>query len=154
MAAYLCRGGGGLVESDRASSNGQYAALNSDEQVIASTLVNNGGPEMKAAAKIALAGSADEVHEFVQVGQYMADRKDKLASTHIAQMQRLIAEASGVAAKARHNSWKAAEAAAKVIDAVRPCHRATSEYPCRLSMCCGEPPRCGIRDSRLSRMSE
>ncbi|MGW7575676.1 polymorphic toxin-type HINT domain-containing protein [Streptomyces sp. NPDC054765] len=98
-------------------SNGQYAALNSDEQVIASKRVNDGGPEMKAAAKIALAGSADELHEFIQVGQYMADRKDHLASTHIAQMQRLTAEASGVAAKARHNSWKAAEAAAKAGDA-------------------------------------
>ncbi|MGW3275909.1 polymorphic toxin-type HINT domain-containing protein, partial [Streptomyces kronopolitis] len=98
-------------------SNGQYAALNTDEQVIASKRVNDGGPEMKAAAKIALAGSADELHEFVQVGQYMADRKDKLASTHIAQMQRLNAEASGIAAKARQNSWKAAEAAAKAGDA-------------------------------------
>ncbi|MGW3275999.1 polymorphic toxin-type HINT domain-containing protein, partial [Streptomyces kronopolitis] len=98
-------------------SNGQYAALNTDEQVIASKRVNDGGPEVKAAAKIALAGPADELHEFVQVGQYMADRKDNLASTHIAQMQRLIAEASGVAAKARQNSWKAAEAAAKASDA-------------------------------------
>ncbi|MFG2287941.1 ALF repeat-containing protein [Streptomyces sp. NPDC048595] len=82
-------GGPGVKEASKAAlangkgkvlaafvSNGQYAALNTDEQVIASKLVNDGGPEMKAAAKIAFADSADELHDFVQVGQYMADHKD------------------------------------------------------------------------------
>ncbi|MFD9357928.1 polymorphic toxin-type HINT domain-containing protein, partial [Streptomyces sp. NPDC060031] len=96
---------------------GQYSARNSDEQVIASKLVNTGGPEVKAAAKIALAGPADQLHEFVSVGQYMADRKDKLTDHHKNQVDRLIAEASGIAAKANENRWRAAEAAAKAAAA-------------------------------------
>ncbi|MEV6954623.1 ALF repeat-containing protein [Streptomyces sp. NPDC051183] len=96
---------------------GQYSARNSDEQVIASLLVNTGGPEVKAAAKIALAGPADQLHDFIAVGQFMADRKDKLAEHHKNQVDRLIAEASGIAAKANKNRWRAAEAAAKAAAA-------------------------------------
>ncbi|GAA3035895.1 hypothetical protein GCM10020000_11780 [Streptomyces olivoverticillatus] len=36
-------------------NNGQYTARLDDEQVLASRLVNDGGPEVQAAAKIALA---------------------------------------------------------------------------------------------------
>ncbi|MGN5381062.1 ALF repeat-containing protein [Streptomyces lasalocidi] len=93
-------------------ATGQYSARSDDERVTASKLVNDGGPEVKAAAKIALASPADQLEAFLNVGQYMADRKDKLADTHNAQMQRLIAEASGIAATARKNSWLAAKAAA------------------------------------------
>ncbi|MFJ6792818.1 polymorphic toxin-type HINT domain-containing protein [Streptomyces sp. NPDC091268] len=95
----------------------QYSARTSDEQVIASKLVNEGGPEVKAAAKIALAGPADQLHDFVTVGQYMAAHKDKLADHHKNQVERLIAEASGIAAKANQNRWRAAEAAAKANQA-------------------------------------
>ncbi|MGV9565764.1 ALF repeat-containing protein [Streptomyces sp. NPDC003480] len=93
-------------------ANRQYAARNDDERVAASKLVNAGGPEVQAAAKIALSGPADELHDFLQVGRYMADRKDRLAATHNAQVQRLIAEASGIAATARQNSRLTAKAAA------------------------------------------
>ncbi|WP_030022159.1 ALF repeat-containing protein, partial [Streptomyces monomycini] len=82
-------------------ATGQYAAQHSDEAVDASKLVNTGGPEVKAAAKVALAGPAEQVHDFVTLGQYMADRKDQLAATHIAQVQSLVADAQRVAAQAQ-----------------------------------------------------
>ncbi|MET9382033.1 ALF repeat-containing protein [Streptomyces sp. NPDC002928] len=34
-----------------------------------------GGPEVQAPAKATLSGSADELHAFVQAGQYPADRE-------------------------------------------------------------------------------
>ncbi|MGK5732830.1 polymorphic toxin-type HINT domain-containing protein [Streptomyces sp. URMC 124] len=93
-------------------ASGQHQARNVDEQVLAAGLLNDGGPEVKAAAKVALAGPADELHSFIQAGQYMADRKDQLAATHVAQLQVLISHGSEVAAKARENQWVAARAAA------------------------------------------
>ncbi|MFD9356231.1 polymorphic toxin-type HINT domain-containing protein [Streptomyces sp. NPDC060031] len=96
---------------------GQYSARNSDDEVIASKLVNEGGPEVKAAAKIALAAPADQLHDFVAVGQHMAAHKDRLAEHHKNQVDRLLAEASGIAAKANQNRWRAAEAAAKAAAA-------------------------------------
>ncbi|MEV6674799.1 ALF repeat-containing protein [Streptomyces sp. NPDC051162] len=75
-------------------------------------MVNDGGPEVKAAAKVALFGPVDQLHSFIQVGQYVADRKDQLAAVHVAQLQLLIDQGSKIAAKAQENRWIAAKAAA------------------------------------------
>ncbi|MCW7946550.1 hypothetical protein AAW14_32375 [Streptomyces hygroscopicus] len=95
--------------------------------MLASKLVNDGGPEVQAAAKIALTGPADQLHEFLEVGQYMADRKDKLAQAHTAQMQRLLDEADGIAASARKDSWLAAKAAATAKNAKDEANKAAAE---------------------------
>ncbi|MFE5736737.1 polymorphic toxin-type HINT domain-containing protein [Streptomyces celluloflavus] len=94
-------------------NSGQYQARHIDERVIAGKLINDGGPEIQAAAKIALTGSADRLHDFIQVGQYMAERKDQLAATHLNQVERLIHEADVIQAKAQQNRWLAAKAAAQ-----------------------------------------
>ncbi|MEU3826595.1 polymorphic toxin-type HINT domain-containing protein, partial [Streptomyces sp. NPDC029080] len=98
-------------------NKGQYAAQQADERVTATQLYDDGGPEVRSAAKIALAGSPDEVHQFVQSGQYMAAQQDGLADTHVAQMQRLLAEGQVIAATARKNSALAAQAAAEAKNA-------------------------------------
>jgi len=108
-------------------NGGQYEARTTDERVLATKLVNDGGPEVKAAAKIALSGPADELHTFIVVGQYMADRKDKLAQTHTAQMQRLLNDIDGVAATARADSWLAAKAAADAKNAKTEAAQAAAE---------------------------
>ncbi|GAA3035902.1 hypothetical protein GCM10020000_11790 [Streptomyces olivoverticillatus] len=55
---------------------------------------------------------ADELHNFIQVGQYMAERKDQLAATHIAQLRNLLDQGAIVEANAQVNRWLAAQAAA------------------------------------------
>ncbi|MFB7234857.1 DddA-like double-stranded DNA deaminase toxin [Streptomyces sp. NPDC056269] len=97
----------------------QYSARFADESVIASQIYGSTstGAEVKSAARIALAGTADQLHQFITVGRYTADRKDKLARQHEAQVQRRIAEASLIAATANKNRWLAAEAAAHANDA-------------------------------------
>ncbi|MEU3984140.1 polymorphic toxin-type HINT domain-containing protein [Streptomyces sp. NPDC026672] len=96
---------------------GQYSKRVADERVVTGRLAETGGAEVQAAAKIALAGPPELIHEFVSTGQYMAQRKDDLATTHVHQVQRLLAEGSLVSAKAQENAWRAAEAAAKAINA-------------------------------------
>ncbi|MDF6042096.1 hypothetical protein LRD69_07935 [Streptomyces sp. JH14] len=108
-------------------NSGQYAAQQTDERVTTTQLFNDGGPEVKSAAKIALAGPADEVHSFVETDQYMADRKDQLAYTHIAQVERLIAEGQVIAATARKNSWDAAKAAFDANNAADKAEEAAAE---------------------------
>lgn len=90
----------------------QYGERAADERVSVATLTSTGGPEVNAAAKIALAGPADLLHEFVTTGQYMAQRKDDLATNHINLIEQLLAEGQQIAAKAMENRWRAAEAAA------------------------------------------
>ncbi|WP_405987342.1 hypothetical protein [Streptomyces sp. NBC_00872] len=66
---------------------------------------------------IALAGPAELIQEFIAASQYMAQRKDDLATTHNHHLQGLLAEGSMIAAKANEHAWRAAEAAAKAVNA-------------------------------------
>ncbi|MFF2852062.1 DddA-like double-stranded DNA deaminase toxin [Streptomyces sp. NPDC058001] len=91
---------------------GQYGERLTDENVITARLAETGEPELSSAAKIALAGPPQLVHEFITIGQYQAQREDDLATTHIHQVDRLLAEGSLIAAKAGTDAWRAAEAAA------------------------------------------
>ncbi|MFI6682440.1 polymorphic toxin-type HINT domain-containing protein [Streptomyces sp. NPDC050485] len=108
-------------------NSGQYQARNTDERVIATKLAASGGPEVKGAAMAALQGPADELHIFIQAGQYMADRKDQLTNNHVAQVQRLINEADGIAATAQKNRWLAAKAAAEANQASSDANQAAAE---------------------------
>ncbi|MFI1727660.1 DddA-like double-stranded DNA deaminase toxin [Streptomyces acidicola] len=106
---------------------GQYSERLSDERVITADLAETGGPEVQAAAKIALAGPPELIHELVITGQYHAQRKDDLATTHIRQVQRLLAEGSLIAAKAQKDAWLAAEAAKRAINAAEEADAAAAE---------------------------
>ncbi|WP_335936371.1 ALF repeat-containing protein [Streptomyces sp. PTD5-9] len=74
--------------------------------------MGSGGPEVKSAARIALDGSPQMLHAFIASGQYMAQRKDLLAATHVAQVQQMISEAAEIAATAQHDAATAQKVAA------------------------------------------
>ncbi|MFE7129682.1 hypothetical protein ACFVIM_02360, partial [Streptomyces sp. NPDC057638] len=82
-------------------TTGQYVSREQDDRVRAVQLVGSGTPEVKAAARIAMEGSREMMRAFVDNGQYMAQRKDHLAATHVQRVQGLIAGASLVAARAQ-----------------------------------------------------
>ncbi|CAL9422146.1 hypothetical protein SUDANB38_01895 [Streptomyces sp. enrichment culture] len=90
----------------------QFVARAQDERVKAAQLFSTGGPEVKSAARIALEGSPQTLHAFIVSGQYKAARKDHLAATHVAQVQKLIADAAKIAATAQQNAALAQEVAA------------------------------------------
>ncbi|MGI5483489.1 polymorphic toxin-type HINT domain-containing protein [Streptomyces lavendofoliae] len=91
---------------------GQHTARNQDERVRAAQLIAAGGDEVKSGARIALEGPADLLHEFIQSGQYTAQRKDMLTSAHVAQVQKLIAESARTAALAQQDAAEANRVAA------------------------------------------
>ncbi|MYQ44575.1 chemotaxis protein, partial [Streptomyces sp. SID4985] len=90
----------------------QHTARTQDERVRAAQLVDSGPPEVKSAARVALEGSPDALHAFIVSGQYMALRKDGLTATHVAQVQKLIADAAKIAATARKDAATAQKVAA------------------------------------------
>ncbi|MFJ5530567.1 polymorphic toxin-type HINT domain-containing protein [Streptomyces sp. NPDC093261] len=98
-------------------TTGQYQARTQDQRVRAAQLIGSGGPQVKSAARIALEGPDDLLDQFIQVGQYKAQRQDFLGATHTAQIQQLIADAAGVAATAQKNAAEAHKAAATAIKA-------------------------------------
>ncbi|MHC3389636.1 polymorphic toxin-type HINT domain-containing protein [Streptomyces lavendulocolor] len=106
---------------------GQYPARITDEEVIASRLVKKDDSELDAAALAALAGTPQDLHEFVAVGQYTAARKDALTAHHRAQIARILAEGEIIAAKAQVNRWRAAEAAARANKAAGEAEDAATE---------------------------
>lgn len=128
IAQVINRGGPGVQEAGRAAlnsgstekygeflANGQYTARTQDERVRAGQLINSGGPEMKAAGRIALESPPQLLHSFVETGQYTAQRKDLLATTHKARVQQLIAEAARTAATAQQNAAEARKVAALAV---------------------------------------
>ncbi|MFF1907330.1 polymorphic toxin-type HINT domain-containing protein [Kitasatospora sp. NPDC058218] len=124
VAQLVSSGGPGVQQAGRAALNGSVPALRdfltrdrftaqiSDDQVQAALLRSTGGPEVQAAARIALESPPPVLRAFIETGQYTAARRDQLATTHIAEIQRLIAEASAVAAYAQQSAAEAAQAAA------------------------------------------
>ena len=87
----------------------QFTARTQDERVRAAQLFDTGSPEVKSAARIALEGSPQSLHAFIVSGQYQAQRKDYLAATHVAQVQKMIADAAKAAATAQQNAATATE---------------------------------------------
>jgi hypothetical protein len=100
-------------------TTGQYQARSQDERVRAAQLIDSGGPQVKSAARIALEGPADLLDQFMQVGQYKAQRQDFLGATHTAQIEQLIADAAGIAATAQKNAANAHKAAALAAKAAK-----------------------------------
>lgn len=102
-------------------TTGDTQARTQDERVRAAQLVDPGnqstGPELKAAAHIALEGPSGLLHAFITVGQYKARRQDQLTAVHEAQIQRLIAQAAGTASTAQKNAAEAGKAAATAAKA-------------------------------------
>ncbi|WP_157876858.1 polymorphic toxin-type HINT domain-containing protein [Streptomyces graminilatus] len=90
----------------------QFTARTQDERVRAAQLFGTGDPEVKSAARIALEGSPQSLHTFIVSGQYQAQRKDYLAATHVAQIQKMISDAAKVAATAQQNAATAQKVAA------------------------------------------
>ncbi|MGW4995664.1 polymorphic toxin-type HINT domain-containing protein [Streptomyces mirabilis] len=100
-------------------TTGQYQARTQDERVRAAQLIDSGGPDLKSAAHIALEGPDDLLDQFIQVGQYKAQRQDFLGATHTAQIAQLIADAAGTAATAQQNAADAHKAAATAAKAAQ-----------------------------------
>ncbi|MEW2636491.1 polymorphic toxin-type HINT domain-containing protein [Streptomyces sp. NPDC048389] len=104
----------GTTEALRAFiAAGYYTARTSDERVRAVQLMDQGTPEVRAAAQAALAGPPEMLHDFIEVGQFRAQRKDLLTATHVSRVQRIIAGAASVAATAQQNAALAAKVAAE-----------------------------------------
>jgi len=74
--------------------------------------MENGGPQVKAAAKVALSGPPYYLQAFLQLIQYKAQRLDDESLTHIARVSSLVADAARQAALARARAAEAAQAAA------------------------------------------
>ncbi|WP_405983817.1 polymorphic toxin-type HINT domain-containing protein [Streptomyces sp. NBC_00872] len=106
---------------------GQYGERFTDERVVTARLAQTGGPELSAAAKVSLAGPPELVHEFFITGQYMAQRKDDLATVHAHELNRLLAGGSIIAADAQADAWRAAEAAARAHQASDEADQASAE---------------------------
>ncbi|MFJ6383626.1 polymorphic toxin-type HINT domain-containing protein [Kitasatospora sp. NPDC092039] len=69
-------------------------------------------PELKAAARIALEGTVQDLRAFVAKGQYTAQQRDRLTAVHVADVKGLIAQATAAAATAAQNAATAQAAAA------------------------------------------
>ncbi|WP_235614495.1 ALF repeat-containing protein [Streptomyces ambofaciens] len=92
-------------------------AVREDDRVKATTLLANGGPYVKAAAKIALEGDTHMLRQFIGTTQYEFARIDHDHATHISAIRAAIAGAAKIAQEALEDAARASEAAALARDA-------------------------------------
>ncbi len=96
---------------------GQFTAEAGDERIKANQILASpaSGPELKAAAQVALDGSAGMLQQFLAVGQYAAAQRDQDSATHNAAMAGYLARAaqSAVAASQSANEAQATAATAR-----------------------------------------
>ncbi|MFH9355360.1 polymorphic toxin-type HINT domain-containing protein [Kitasatospora sp. NPDC017646] len=93
-------------------TTGNAEAQASDDILQAAQLRNGAGPELEAAARVALQGSPQQLKVFLATGQYAAKRKDALAATHKAEIERMLLEGDAASALAQQAAAEAAQAAA------------------------------------------
>jgi hypothetical protein len=92
----------------------QYIAAGHDERIKADQILasDDSGPELKAAAQIALDGTAGMLHQFVTVGQFAAAQRDQDSAAHNAQIAGYLAQAAETANTASQHANEAQAAAA------------------------------------------
>ncbi len=88
------------------------AAVREDDRVAAMTLLANGGPYVKAAARIALEGNTHMLRQFIRTTQHEFARIDHDHATHISAIRAEIARAAKIVADAQEDAARASEAAA------------------------------------------
>ncbi|WP_145926548.1 polymorphic toxin-type HINT domain-containing protein [Amycolatopsis orientalis] len=93
---------------------GQFSASSSDERIKANQILASpgSGPELKAAAQVALDGSAGMLQQFLAVGQYAAAQRDQDSATHNAAMAGHLARAAQFATTATQSANEAQATAA------------------------------------------
>ncbi|BAL88206.1 hypothetical protein AMIS_29860 [Actinoplanes missouriensis 431] len=95
-------------------ATGQFEAGASDDRVKANRMLSSeeSGPELRAAAQIALDGTPGALHEFVTTGWYGPAQNDYDAVVHEQEMLALLARASNAATTAKQNAEEAQAVAA------------------------------------------
>ncbi|MYW19554.1 hypothetical protein GT039_29280, partial [Streptomyces sp. SID2955] len=88
-------------------------AQQTDDRVEVTKLYNTGGANVKAAAKLALRGTPDDIAEFLDVGQFVARNRDQEHAT----IEQLIDQAEKNGKQAEAATDKAEEASGKAIAA-------------------------------------
>ncbi|MFD0411936.1 ALF repeat-containing protein, partial [Kitasatospora sp. NPDC127116] len=76
----------------------QFTAKDSDDRVKLVQILSSGGPNVQAAARIALNGSIQDVRDFLATGQYIAQSRDQERAS-IAQLAQQAKDASAQAAQ-------------------------------------------------------
>jgi pretoxin HINT domain-containing protein/colicin D/short repeat uncharacterized protein predicted to be involved in signal transduction len=95
-------------------ANGQYDALAVDERVRANQLIASpdSGPELKAAAQVALDNTPTALHGFLTTGRYVAAQHDQDAAAHDAVVTALLGQIYRIASDAVADAQNAQAAAA------------------------------------------
>lgn len=93
----------------------QYTARASDERIKINQILaaDTSGPELKAAAQVALDGTSAMRHQFLTVGRYYAAQQDHDSAMHNAKIAGLLADASRAAVTASENANEAQAVAAR-----------------------------------------
>ncbi|TVU60952.1 hypothetical protein FQP90_15490 [Paenarthrobacter nitroguajacolicus] len=82
-----------------------------DNRILAFQTMDKAGPELRAAANVALDGSRADLQAFASVGQFAAAKRDETTAAHVASINGVITELAGLADKAAVDAGQPADAA-------------------------------------------
>ncbi|WP_230540491.1 polymorphic toxin-type HINT domain-containing protein [Salinispora arenicola] len=112
----LSNGDGQVLRTFIASGQHTAAAISQRIQVNQILASAESGPEVKAAAQIALTGPPPGLHKFLTEGRYAAAERDQSAAAHLAVVASLVERINEVAQTATQDAMNAQAVAAEARD--------------------------------------
>src|SRR5207248_9626639 len=112
---------------------GQYETAEHDDRIEVAQRMEAGGPEVKGAAEIALAGPRSYLTDFLTTGYPKARQRDLDTATHVATVRGYVADAAASAATANALAAEAQRVAAVARNAAADAERYADRKSTRLN---------------------
>lgn len=109
---------------------GFATAQDLDNRILAYASLDKAGPELRAAATVALEGSRADLRAFAASGQFAAAKRDEATAAHVASVDDMLTELTGLADKAALDAGIAADAA-RAAEAARQAEAAAAAEQAR-----------------------
>lgn len=109
---------------------GFATAQDLDNRILAYASLDKAGPELRAAATVALEGSRADLRAFAASGQFAAAKRDEATAAHVASVDAMLTELTGLADKAALDAGIAADAA-RAAEAARQAEAAAAAEQAR-----------------------
>jgi hypothetical protein len=118
---------GTLADRHEFLREGQYTARAADDRIEVYRVMETGGPEVQAAARVALSGPKSYLTYFLTTSQFQAMQRDQEQAAHVQAARALVIQTQEYAQKALADAAKANSAALKAWDKVTEANKAAAD---------------------------
>jgi hypothetical protein len=118
---------GTLADRHEFLREGQYTARAADDRIEVYRVMETGGPEVQAAAQVALSGPKSYLTYFLTTSQFQAMQRDQEQAAHVQAARALVIQTQEYAQKALADAATANSVALKAWDKVTEANKAAAD---------------------------